>query len=412
MGNLYNANNNGIDGVSSQVVAGDKCVVVGADQNSYPSVTINSTGMQTTKTVMTASAGAVQFDSAMTKCEEIDTSHLFQTGNYKVFAGNNFTVSCGSGGITFDTTGNIKLNSGGGMTSISSPMTLDISSQTVQMTAHEGMRMSGENMEMDVKNTNFGGNVDFGKNLKLSGSLAVQGELYSTHLTAQKQIMLSDESGAPTGYINPLQSFALTNGSSNYAKAQLSTGGMLGHAGLPPVDSLGMVDVLLDMGNITTDAAWTTALSAAGPAAAALEMLAKAIFRTSLPIKIKIGFPKGVHLISNTAMTQAPESTAMDAVESSPAGGLLGVASMSDIIGPSHQHQYYIPASTLVDSTDQVWKAAQACNADEAAEAQSMQPFGMSPGEFMQKSAEMAAKHAWENSSACKTMKDTFGFSF
>lgn len=167
MANLFNANNNGTDGVSSQVVAGDRFVTVGADVNTYPSVKIDPTGMQISKTVMTASSGAVQFDSAMTKCEELDTSHLFQTGNYKVFAGNNFTVSCGSGGITLDTSGNIKLSSGGGMTSITSPMTLDITSQTVQMTAHEGMRMSGDVMDMDVKNTNFGGNVDLNKNMKM-----------------------------------------------------------------------------------------------------------------------------------------------------------------------------------------------------------------------------------------------------
>lgn len=401
MANLFNANNNGTDGVSSQVVAGDRLVSVGADVNTYPSVKIDPTGMQTSKTIMTASAGAVQFDSAMTKCEELDTSHLFQTGNYKVFAGNNFTVSCGAGGITFDTSGNIKLSSGGGMTSITSPMTLDITSQTVQMTAHEGMRMSGDNIEMDVKNTNFGGNVDFNKNMKMQGSLAVQGELYSTHMTAQKQIMLSDEGGAPTGYINPLQSFALSNGSSLYAKTQGLIGVPIGTP--PPVAKLGMIDAVIDFGQVVMN----PALAAAEPGAKALATL------LSLPnIQVKIGFPNGVHLISNTAMTQAPESAAMDAVESTPAGGLLGVPSMSDFIGPTHQHQYYIPASTLVDSTDAVWNAAQACNADEAAEAQSMQPFGMSPGEFMQKSAEMAAQHAWETSSACATMKSTFGFSF
>lgn len=250
MANLFNANNNGTDGVSSQVVAGDKMVTVGADVNTYPSVKIDPTGMQISRTLMTASSGAVPFDSAMMKCEELDTSHLFQTGNYKVFAGNNFTISCGSGGITLDTSGNIKLSSGGGMTSITSPMTLDITSQTVQMTAHEGMRMSGDVMDMDVKNTNFGGNVDFNKNMKMQGSLAVQGELYSTHLTAQKQIMLSDAAGAPTGYINPLQSFALTNGSSNFAKSQ----GIEGKAmEPPPVSGDGMIDVVLDLGMIVTN---------------------------------------------------------------------------------------------------------------------------------------------------------------
>lgn len=146
MSNLHNANNDGVDGTKVLSVAGDYFIMVGSDVNTYPSTTIDPTGMQISKTVVTPSAGAVKFDSAMTKCNEVDTSHLFQTGNLKVWSGNNITLGSGSGGIIFDTTGNVKINAGGGMTSITSDVTIDMTSKTMQLTASEGVRVSANTM--------------------------------------------------------------------------------------------------------------------------------------------------------------------------------------------------------------------------------------------------------------------------
>lgn len=404
MANLYNANNRGTDGVNSVSIAGDHFQMVGADQNTYPSTTIDPVGISTQTSKVTPSAGVIAFESGMTKCEEIDTSHLFQTGNYVTHAGNQIALSCGAGGITLDTTGNIHLNSGGGMTSICSTQTLDISGGTMQMSMAEGIRMSGGTMQMDMESTNVSGNMDFGKNMKMSGSLMVQGELYSTHMTAQKQIMLTEEGGEANGFLNPLQSFGVITGSSSFASKQ----GIVGKEMVPPpIPGPGMVDVVIDFGLLNTNPALVSAIASAGPAAPALELLATLL---SGPTKIKLGFPTGIHLISNQAQNQDFGSSAAVSAAESVAPGNFSDDTMSDVCGPSHSHEYYIPACNLVDGTDAVWDAGQACNQNSAAPAEAMQAFGKSPGKFAKDIVVTAAKKKAESSQIVKKVKKKFGF--
>lgn len=378
----------GMNGTKVTAVAGDYLITVGCDANVLPSVAVDPTGAHVDKTVGTASGGLTQISSAMTKYRGIDTAPYHMTGNFSIFAGNKFAVSACSGGIELDTTGVVTINSGGGMINLISGGTVDMMAQTMQMTSSEAMRFAAaEDIHLDSKSTNMTGNISLGKNLKLQGSLAVQGELYSTHMTAQKQVMETDDAGASTGYLNPFQSYALLQGNSTLAKA--FNGELLPFGGddsKVPIPGYIPVNLIFDIPGIPG-------------------------MDTPLAFKFaaQLQFPKGVLIVSNAAVDADKEAT-IELIAASMAGIDVPSVGMGDFNGPAHSHQYYIPACTLVDSTDEVWNAAQACDREEAAGASPMQPFGTDMAKFMKQSFKKAAKRQADSCGAIQRIKKAFGF--
>lgn len=387
MANLYTSSK-GIQGVKASSIAGDWVVMVGCDENvAVPAVARDENGMDIPKTVTTNSGGQVQISTAMPKYRQIDSSHHHLTGNIIFHAGNKISLSAANGGIDLDTTGVVTLNSGGGMVVVKSTGTVDMTSGTFQMTATEGMRISSDDLHMDTKNTSLSGNLTLAKNLRLTGGLAVQGELFVSHMTAQGQPMITENAGRSTGFLNPAQSYAILQGNSTLASA--FNGELLpfgGDASATPLPGYIPVNLIFDIPGI--------------PGA-------------SVPIPFKFAaqlqFPKGVHLISNMAVETDPSACAA-IIAASMAGKSLAVSDMPDFNGPAHAHQYVIPACTLLESTNEVWEASAVCDKEDAVSAKAMQMYGMEPQQFIKKATEKAAKETFETKTALgRWIKKTFG---
>lgn len=378
----------GLNGSKVTAVAGDYLLAVGSDSNVTPPVAMDACGAHVTKTVGTASGGLTEVSSAMTKYKQVDTSSYHLTGNISLFAGNKVSISAACGGISLDTSGVVTINSGGGMLNLISGGTVDMTARTMQMTSSEAMRISAsDDIHLDSKSTNMTGNISLGKNLKLQGSLGVQGEIYSTHMTAQKQIMETDDAGASTGFLNPFQSYALLQGNSTCAK--LFSGQLLpfgGEASAVPLPGYIPVNLIFDIPGIPG-------------------------MKLPLPFKFaaQLQFPKGVHIVSNAAV-EADKSAIVGLIAEAVTGITVSSEGMGDFNGPAHSHQYYIPACTLVESTDEVWAAACSCDKEEPAGASPMQAFGMNSSQFMKKSAEKAAKRQLDSLGFIQRVKKKFGF--
>lgn len=376
-----------MNGNKVTAAAGDYLLAVGSSTNVIPPVAMDACGAHVTKTVGTASGGLTEVSSAMTKYKQVDTSSYHLTGNISIFGSNKVSIASACGGISLDTSGVVTINSGGGMLNLISGGTVDMTARTMQMTSSEAMRISAsDDIHMDSKNTNMTGNISLGKNLKLQGSLGVQGEIYSTHMTAQKQIMETDDAGESTGFLNPFQSYALLQGNSTCAK--LFSGELLpfgGDASKIPLPGYIPVNLIFDIPGIPG---------------------------LSIPLPFKFAaqlqFPKGVHIVSNAAV-EADESAIVGLIAEAVTGLNVPTNGMGDFNGPAHSHQYYIPACTLVESTDEVWAAACACDKEEPAGASPMQLFGMSSSQFMKKSAEKAIKRKADSCGFVQRVKKTFG---
>lgn len=360
----------GIDGADISMVAGDWIVNVGIDEFvNFPAVARDENGASVSKTVTTSSGGQQEIYTSMPKYRQVDGSNHHLTGNIIFHAGNKASISSANGGIELDTTGVVTINSGGGMIVLNSTGTVDMTSGTFQMTSTEGMRISSDDVHFDSKNTNLSGNLTLGKNFRVAGGLAVQGELYAPHITSQAQPMVTDDGGEGFGFLNPAQSYALLQGNS---KLMSTLGGEIlpfgGDSSKVPIPGYIPVNLIFDIPGIP-------GLSA------------------PLPFKFaaQLQFPKGVHIISNMAVDTSPSDCAA-IVTASLAGKSLAVPDMPDFFGPAHSHQYIIPACTLLESTDKVWEASAACDSEETAKASAMQMYGMDPQRFIKKSVEKAAK--------------------
>lgn len=378
----------GVNDTKATFVTSDYFIMVGVENNPNPGAAVDTNGAEIPKNVTLASGGQVNVSSSMPKYRQVDTGHIFETGNFVLHAGNKVALSCGGGGIRLDTSGTVNIN-GGSMISLNTGGTVDFISDTIQFTTKSGVRFSGGSVHLDGESTSVSGKFDVGTNLKVPGGLSVQGEAFLTHMTTQRQVMETEDAGPATGHLNPMSSWAIMPGKSTVAP-------ILGISNLlTPLESF-TVTVPPEMVPMNM-----------------IFMMPTVLPGMSVPIPIlvtaMVQFPTGFHLISNGAAESEPDAVSAIAAFAA-AKAEPPTAGMGDFAGPSHSHMYVIPACTLVDSTDEVWSAAKACDSNEAVSANAMQPFGMTVNEYLKKSAEKAVKRQVENNSFYKRLKKFFGF--
>lgn len=378
----------GVSDTKATFVAGDYYIMVGVQHNSNPGAAVDINGAEIPKNVTLSSGGQVNVSSSMPKYRQVDTGHIFESGSFVVHAGNKVALSGGGGGIRLDTTGTVNIN-GDSMVSMTTNGTIDVISDTVQFSTKGGVRFSGGSVHLDGESTSVSGKFDVGTNLKVPGGLSVQGEAFLTHMTTQRQVMETEDAGPATGHLNPMSSWAILPGKSTVAP-------ILGISNLlTPLESFTITvpPEMVPMNMIFMLPAVLPGMSVPIP----------------IPVTAMVQFPTGFHLISNAAAESEPDAiaalSAFVASKSEPP-----MPGMGDFAGPSHSHLYVIPACTLVDSTDEVWSAAAACDKNEPVKASPMQPFGMTISQFGKKCAEKFAKRKLEECSAYKKVKAFFGF--
>jgi hypothetical protein len=177
----------------------------------------------------------------------------------------------------------------------------------------ERTHLMGTRLDLDYDEIVIQGNTSFTNNVIMNGGLFVNGELYATHITTQKQQFWTEESTNSTAFINPNQSFTVINGNSTSAHATVPTNGISAMItiDLPVVGSL-----------------------------------------VNFPCQIK--FPNGVSLISDATVLRSGDSAA--ALIS--VGQVFDGTDIPDVVGQGHSHAYYGPAVNLKDSTTEVWADA------------------------------------------------------
>lgn len=363
-----NSDEYGSNGQDIEQIYGYKVTVVGANLNAYPSVREDETGVETAVYRVGGSQGTVTLKGAHSNYTPIDNGGDHHTGDYNIWCGNRFTVEAGAGGLILETHGNTNIHSYGGITSLLAKHQINLSARVVSINATEAIDLRGpinvfnaSKGENEQGTSTFAGNLAVGKNLHVGGGAYINGELYVNHITAQRQTNVTEMAGETVSYINPAQNFLLFQGKSTAAKTVMPGVSLL-TSQIP--NSPGMIDC-----NITI------------PFPSPIDSI--------ITLPCKIGFPSGVSIVSDTTALTDPTTTAQVIKKSIDKSTPTANPLQSDVFGPPHVHEFSTPAMTLVDSTDEVWKAAQSVDKAEAAEASPMNYNGMSPEQFMKKVVDM-----------------------
>jgi hypothetical protein len=177
----------------------------------------------------------------------------------------------------------------------------------------ERAHLMGTRLDLDYDEIVIQGNTSFTNNVIMNGGLFVNGELYATHITTQKQQFWTEESTNSTAFIILNQSFTVINGNSTSARATVPTDG---------ISAMITIDLPV-VGNLV-----------------------------NFPCRIK--FPNGVSLISDATVLRSGDSTS--ALIST--GQMFDGTDIPDVVGQGHSHVYYGPAVNLKDSTVDVWADA------------------------------------------------------
>lgn len=367
----------GISGNDIEQIYGYKVIVVGGSPNLMPSVRVEETGIETNVYKVSKNQGTMDLKSAHSNFSQIDTGASHVGGDFSVTCANQFSVRSGAGGIKLVTNGNTNIYSGGGIVDVGANSMINLHAKVISINATEAIDLRGpihigNNMkDDDDQGTNtFTGNVQIGHNLHVGGGAFINGELFCSHITCQKQPMLTEQGGDSTGFISPYQTFVPFQGKSVVAPT-LDCWSPLNQIwrGLNTVlpNYPGLIDIVI-------------ALPLPAP------------FDNIITVPARIGFPRGISFISDSLALQSPP-TISEVVKKSIDKTVTPVdaasAAKTDFFGPPHIHEYNGLPITLVDSIDELWEAASQVDGNTRAGASAAQFNGMTPEQFKNKMLQM-----------------------
>lgn len=167
----------------------DKVTIVGTNPNIFPSCRIDGAGRSKIAVDSSASQGVLISPSAYTESAAIDNSGDHHGGTYTIIAMNKFCVDTGTGGISFNSAGNINLLAGGGIINLVGTESVNAISNVIKLTSSEVTIIKGPELYIENDKITFVNTVRLAKNLLVGGSALINGELYINHLTGPQQIM-------------------------------------------------------------------------------------------------------------------------------------------------------------------------------------------------------------------------------
>lgn len=370
----------GINGNNIEQIYGYYVLTVGGTPNLMPSVREDTTGIETNVYKVNSSQGTMDLKSAHSAFTQVDVGATHTGGDFTIYCANKLSADVGAGGITLNTNGNTNLFAGGGIANIGATSQILLHSRVISINAteaielrgpiHIGNSMKGE----DEQGTNtLTGNVAIGHNLHVAGGAYINGELYVSHITCQRQPMVTEIAGDQSGFISPYQTFIPFQGKSIVtptldAWSPINQVWRAFNKILP--NSPGLIDIVLAL-----------------PFPAPIDNI--------LTVPARIGFPCGMSLISDglalqqpTLMSQVIQQSIDKATQ--PLTGLDSI--IGDFFGPPHSHEFAGLPVTLVDSIDEMWDQAKSVDGASRSQAKAVQYNGMTEAEFIKKSAQMAIK--------------------
>lgn len=192
----------GDSGIDITQTVDDKITIVGSNSNITPSCRMDGAGYSKINLTTSTTQGVVELPSTYSEYEAIDNSGDHHGGTYTIVAMNKLAVDAASGGIFFNTSGNINLMAAGGLANLSATECVTIASNVIKLLSTEITVLKGPELYVETENTVFVNTVKMAKNLIVQGGAFINGELYVNHMTTQHQIMDTSMSPVLPVYFN------------------------------------------------------------------------------------------------------------------------------------------------------------------------------------------------------------------
>lgn len=180
--------NNSHAGLDVSQNSDDKIEICGMNPNINPSCVVDEFGYSRNEIELTSSQGPTAFPNSYPESKPIDNSGDHHGGSYSIIAMNKFTVDAAGGGINLNSGGNIMLFAAGGIANITSSQQVTVLSNVISLGATEVITIEGPACDINSEVLNCKNFAVFHSNALVNGSLAVNGELYVTHITGQQDI--------------------------------------------------------------------------------------------------------------------------------------------------------------------------------------------------------------------------------
>ena len=306
------SNKNGLNGLDVEQIALEKSILVGVQSpNTIPAIKTDLNGKSLPQVEISPNGGSQVYQTSGYDCSYADTSWISRIGVYSVTSGNTMIFNTGTGGFSWHTDGPCRIKTC--YQDFWCENAFSLQTRLFKVNTTERAHLMGTRLDLEFDEIVIQGNTSFTNNVIINGGLFVNGELYATHITTQKQQFWTEESTNSTAFVNPNQSFTVIDGNSTSALATVPTMG---------INAMITIDLPV-VGNLV-----------------------------NFPCRIK--FPNGVSLISDaTVLRSAGAAGALIAT-----GQVFDGADIPDVIGQGHSHAYFGPAVNLKDSTTDVWADA------------------------------------------------------
>jgi hypothetical protein len=197
------SNLTGFAGLKTEQNADDSIIICGTDPNISGSMIKDDYGRARNTFEMSETTGMMKLPSAFPEVKAVDNSGDHEGGSYTIVAMNKFNVDAACGGINMNSNGNITLMSGGGILNLISETLVEIHGEMIKADAAGIVRFSGPTMDMACDELNCVNLTKFHSNAIVEGGMFVKGELYTSHITSQREEWWTEETTPLSVYFNP-----------------------------------------------------------------------------------------------------------------------------------------------------------------------------------------------------------------
>lgn len=179
-------NTNGFTGLVVSQNSDDNITICGLDPNNNPSCIIDPMGRSRKEVCLSATQGSFELPSTFSEVKAVDNGGDHEGGSYTVIAMNRCSFEAAGGGISFNSAGNISLMGLGGIVNVVATAQTEIFSPVIKLDATEVTVINGPKIDINSEVINLTNYTVFHKNADVQGSLSVNGELYTTHITGMQ----------------------------------------------------------------------------------------------------------------------------------------------------------------------------------------------------------------------------------
>lgn len=138
--------------------------------------------------------------------EAVDNASDHIGGMVSIIGLNGINFDSGSGGINFNSVGNTVFTNPSGLVTMSAGKSLNICGDQINMASNEATVIKGGEIQCDAPAT-FNGKLSLGGNLRIQGSLGVNGNLIARQLTMEAMPMQTEFADAGGSFLNPKSAF-------------------------------------------------------------------------------------------------------------------------------------------------------------------------------------------------------------